>query len=128
MSLARKLVPERRADGTICQGQAARNAAACLLSFFQTSIICLCECFCKPLPVSGSTFLSVLVWRDPCRVGDYTSVKFKRETSVAAHEGGSLKVWCIDEKITDYTPEIIIFALHLSLQFPISLAPSDLLP
>lgn len=104
MSLARKLVSEPRADGTICQGQAAWNAAACLLSFFQTSIICLCECFCKSFLFQGLVFLFVLVWRDPCRVGDYTSVKFKCETSVAEYEGESLKDWFIDEKIIDYTP------------------------
>lgn len=54
----------------------------------------------KSLPASGSVFLlSALVWRDPCWVSGYTSVKFKCETSVAEYEGESLKDRFIDKKI-----------------------------
>lgn len=58
-------------------------------------------------PPSGSCFLFVFVWRDPRRAGDYTSLKFKSETSVAEYNGESLKKdWFNVEKKKkiDYAP------------------------
>lgn len=128
MFLALKLVSERRADGTICQGQAAWNAVACLLSFFQTSIICLCECFCEYFPPSGSCFLFVFVWRDPRRAGDYTSLKFKSETSMAEYNRESLKKDWFNVEKNRLRPLNYLLAVHKWLPWLISLAPSDLGP